>query len=64
MCWTSPSIDYVGSDGNDYSAEVQAPGTATVLGTVSGDNPTGVPAVRGRGRGEPGGVLRQHLRAA
>ena len=25
VCWTSASIDYVGSDGNDYSAYVQSP---------------------------------------
>ena len=45
VCWTSPSIDFVGSDGNDYSAEVQAPGTGATgtIGTVSGDNPTGFP---------------------
>ncbi len=43
LCSVSPSIDYVGSDGNDYSASVQAPGTGTSVGTVSGDNPTGFP---------------------
>ena len=45
VCWTSPSIDFVGSDGNDYSAQVQAPGTGATgtIGTVSGDNPTGFP---------------------
>jgi hypothetical protein len=45
-CWTSTSIDYVGGDGNDYSASVQAPGTgngAPTIGTVSGDEPTGYP---------------------
>ena len=52
-CWTSPSIDYVGSDGNDYSAQVQAPGTANVLGTVSGDNPTGVPLFGDAVEGSP-----------
>ena len=46
ICWASPSIDYVGPDGNDYSAEVQAHGTGSPtgdIGTVSGDNPTGFP---------------------
>ena len=52
-CWTSPSIDYVGSDGNDYQAEVQAPGTGNVLGTVSGDNPTGVPLFGDAVEGSP-----------
>ena len=52
-CWGSSSIDYVGSDGNDYSAEIQVPGTgpATTLGTVSGDNPTGTPMFFGYGAG-------------
>ena len=52
-CWTSPSIDYVGSDGNDYSAQVQAPGTGPVLGTVSGDNPAGVPLFGDAVEGSP-----------
>ena len=43
LCSVSPSIDYVGSDGNDYSASVQPPGSGTSVGTVSGDNPTGFP---------------------
>ncbi len=52
-CWSSPSIDYVGSDGNDYSAEVQAPGTGHVVGTESGDNPTGVPLWESAVEGSP-----------
>ena len=43
LCSVSPTIDYVGSDGNDYSASVQPPGSGTSVGTVSGDNPTGFP---------------------
>ncbi len=44
VCWTSGSIDYVGGNGNDYSAGVQPPGSGSSVGTVSGDNPTGFPS--------------------
>lgn len=43
ICWTNPSIDYVGSNGSDYAAQVVAASEATGAGAVSGDNPTGSP---------------------
>jgi hypothetical protein len=52
-CWASPSIDYVGGDGNDYSAQVQAPAVVPNGGTVSGDNPTGSPTVGNAVEGSP-----------
>ena len=51
VCWTSASIDYVGGDGNDYSAHVQSP--VTPAGTMTGDNPTGVVGVGNAVEGAP-----------
>ena len=53
VCWTSASIDYVGSDGNRYSAHVQSPVAVTPAGTMTGDNPTGVVGVGNAVEGAP-----------
>ncbi len=50
-CWTSPSIDYVGSDGNDYSAQVQAPGTGPSLGRCRAITPPAFRSLGMRSRG-------------
>ncbi len=51
VCWTSTTIDYVGSDGDDDRAYVQSP--VTPAGTETGDNPTGVVGVGKAVEGAP-----------
>ena len=53
LCWSSSSINYVGSDGNDYSAQVEATPAASNTGTLSGNNPTGFPVFGNAVEGTP-----------
>ena len=53
VCWTSSSIDYVGSDGNDYSAQVQAPARPAPGPSTVGDDPTGIPVFGSAVEGTP-----------
>ena len=53
LCWSSPSIEYVGSDGNDYSAQVEATPAASNTGVLSGNNPTGFPVFGNAVEGTP-----------